>query len=178
MFKDGPLSLRATLAKLSAPIRHFFKFAKENGYEIAMIGQEKTGAFFEHLLLIGDNAPSRSVFIPDNSYIRNEIQHSNLIGIYGTDTNYGAKLFIKLDDYHRMVITVPTGERGEFVENPSISNLIAIDNIAITLPSILSNRFEGALLPVELANGIASLSTYPSAKALELFAEAVKKQLH
>jgi len=126
--------------------------------------------------LIGDNAPSRSVFIPDNSYIRNEIQHSNLIGIYGTDTNYGAKLFIKLDDYHRMVINVPTGERGEFVENPSISNLIAIDNIAITLPSILSNRFEGALLPVELANGIASLSTYPSAKALELFAEAVKKQ--
>ncbi len=38
------------------------------------------------------------------------------------------------------------------------------------------NRFEDALLPVELANGIASLSTYPSAKALELFAEAVKKQ--
>ncbi len=176
MVKDGPLSLRATLAKLSAPIRRFFKFAKENGYDIAMIGQEKTGAFFEHLLLIGDNAPSRSVFIPDNSYIRNEIQHSNLIGIYGTDTNYGAKLFIKLDDYHKMVINVPTGERGEFVENPSISNLIAIDNIAITLPSILSNRFEGALLPVELANGIASLSTYPSAKALELFAEAVKKQ--
>jgi len=99
-----------------------------------------------------------------------------LIGIYGTDTNYGAKLFIKLDDYHKMVINVPTGERGEFVEDPSISNLIAIDNIAITLPSILSNRFEGALLPVELANGIASLSTYPSAKALELFAEAVKKQ--
>ncbi|MBA7688420.1 hypothetical protein ES703_96900 [subsurface metagenome] len=176
MVKDGPLSLRATLAKLSAPIRRFFKFAKENGYEIAMIGQEKTGAFFEHLLLIGDNAPSRSVFIPDNSYVRNEIQHSNLIGIYGSDTNYGAKLFIKLDDYHRMVINVPTGERGEFVENPSISNLIAIDNIAITLPSILSNRFEGALLPIELANGIASLSTYPSAKVLELFAEAVKKQ--
>ncbi len=176
MVKDGPLSLRATLAKLSAPIRRFFKFAKENGYEIAMIGQEKTGAFFEHLLLIGDSAPSRSIFIPDNSYIRNEIQHSNLIGIYGADTNYGAKLFIKLDDYHKMVINVPTGERGEFVENPSISNLIAIDNITTTLPSILSNRFEGALLPIELANGIASLSTYPSAKVLELFAEAVKKQ--
>jgi hypothetical protein len=36
---------------------------------------------------------------------------------------------------------------------------------------ILSNRFEGALLPIELANNIASLSTYPSAKTLELFAE-------
>jgi hypothetical protein len=43
-----------------------------------------------------------------------------------------------------------------------------------TLPKILSNKFEGALLPVELANKIASLSTYPSAKVLELFAEDVK----
>ena len=74
-----------------------------------------------------------------------------------------------------MVINVPTGERGEFVENPSISNLIAINKIITTLPKILSNRYEGALLPIELANGIASLSTYPSAKILTLFAEAVKK---
>jgi hypothetical protein len=175
LVKDGPLSLRATLAKLSAPIRRFFKYAKENGYEIAMIGQEKTGAFFEHLQLIGANAPAGSIFIPDNSYIRNEIQHSNLAGVYGTDTNYGAKIFIKYNDYHKMVINVPTGERGEFVKNPSISNLIAFDNIVATLPKILSNRYEGALLPIELANGIASLSTYPSAKALELFAEALIK---
>ena len=176
MVKDGPLSLRATLAKLSAPIRRFFKFAHESGFDIAMIGQEKTGAFFEHLQLIGANAPSGSIFIPDNSYVRNEVQHSNLAGIYGVDTNYGAKTFIKYSDYHKMVINIPTGERGEFVENPSISNLIAVDNIIATLPKILSNRYEGALLPIELANGIASLSTYPSAKALELFSEAQKKQ--
>ena len=175
LVKDGPLSLRATLAKLSAPIRRFFKYAKESGFGIAMLGQEKTGAFFEHLQLIGANAPSGSIFIPDNSYIRSEIQHSNLAGVYGTDTNYGAKVFIKYNDYHKMVINVPTGERGEFVENPSISNLIALDNIVATLPKILSNRYEGALLPIELANGIASLSTYPSAKALELFAEALIK---
>jgi hypothetical protein len=169
--KDGPLSLRATLAKLSARIRGFFKFAKENGYDVAMIGQEKTGLFFEHLQLIGANAPNRSIFIPNNSYIRKEIQHSNLAGIYGADTNYGAKVFVKFDDYHKMVMNVPTGERGEFVEKPAISNLIAIDNIIATLPKIFSNRYEGALLPIELANGIASLSTYPSAKVLELFAE-------
>jgi hypothetical protein len=174
--KDGPLSLRATLAKLAAPIRRFFKYAKENGVEVAMIGQEKTGAFFDHLQLIGSSAPNGSIFIPDNDYIRNEIQHSNLIGIYGTDTNYGAKTFIKYNDYHKMVINIPTGERGEFVQKPSISNLIAINNIIATLPKILSNRYEGALLPIELANGIASLSTYPSAKVLELFTESYKKK--
>jgi hypothetical protein len=169
LVKDGPLSLRATLAKLAAPIRRFFKYAKEKGIEVAMIGQEKSGVFYDHLQLIGNNAPSFSIFIPNNNYIRNEIQHSNSTGVYGQDTNYGAKVFVKYNDYHKMIINIPTGEKGEFVENPSISNLIGINQIIATLPKILSNRYEGALLPIELANGVASLSTYPSAKALELF---------
>jgi hypothetical protein len=99
-----------------------------------------------------------------------------LVGTYGEYTNYGAKVFVKYNDYHKLVLNIPTGETGEFVQHPSIMHLISISNIISTLPKILSNRYEGALLPVELANGIASLSTYPSAKALELFAEAVKKR--
>jgi hypothetical protein len=137
-----------------------------------MIGQEKSGAFFEHLQLIGKDAPAGTIFIPNNKYIRDEVQHSNAIGLYGQDTNYGAKLFIKMNDYHKMVINIPTGERGEYVESPSLSNLICLNDIIATLPKILSNRFEGALLPVELANGVASLSTYPSAKVLQLFSDA------
>lgn len=174
MIKDGPLSLRATLSKLAEPIRNFFKYAKSQSIEVALIGQEKTGAFAEHLQVIGNNVPVNSLFIPNNDYIRNEIQHLNTTGIYGQDTNYGAKVFIKLNDYHKMVLNIPTGEKGEFVINPSIDKLIAIKKIIATLPSILSNRYEGAILPIELANGVASLSTYPSAKALELFANSFK----
>jgi len=172
--KDGPLSLRATLAKLSAPIRRFFEFAKSKGVEVAMIGQEKTGQFYDHLQLIGNAAPVGSCFIPDNKYIQEQIKHNNTTAIYGTDTNYGAKLFVKMNDYHKMVINVPTGQRGEFVTSPSQQYLINFKNIVATLPKILSNKFEGALLPIELANKIASLSTYPSAKALELFADTTK----
>lgn len=174
MIKDGPLSLRATLSKLAEPIRNFFKYAKSQGVEVALMGQEKTGAFAEHLQVIGERAPAGSIFIPDNNYIRSEIQHLNTTGIYGQDTNYGAKVFVKLNDHHKMVINVPTGEKGEFVLNPSIDHLIAIKKILATLPHIISNRYEGALLPIELANGVASLSTYPSAKALELFADSAK----
>ncbi len=171
LIKDGPLSLRATLAKLSAPIRRFFHYAKDNGYEIAMIGQEKSGVFYDHLQLIGKNAPSNSFFIPNNNYIRGEIQHNNSTSIYGADTNYGAKVFLKINDYHKMVLNIPTGIRGEGVEEPSKDKLIAFNNIIKTIKTLLSNRYEGALVPIELANGIASLSTYPSAKVLELFIE-------
>ena len=172
--KDGPLSLRATLAKLSAPIRRFFDYARTHGIEVAMIGQEKTGQFYDHLQLIGSSAPVNSFFIPNNNYIQEHIKHQNTNALYGADTNYGAKLFIKINDYHKMVINVPTGQRGEFVRDPSKNHLINFNNIIATLPKILSNRFEGALLPIELANKIASLSTYPSAKTLDLFAEALK----
>jgi len=171
--KDGPLSLRATLAKLSAPIRRFFDFAKLNGIEVAMIGQEKSGQFFDHLQLIGKTAPAGTFFIPDNKYIQEQIKHNNTSAVYGVDTNYGAKVFIKINDYHKMVINIPTGQKGEFVTSPSENHLISFKNIIATLPKILSNKFEGALLPIELANNIASLSTYPSAKTLELFSKSL-----
>ncbi len=40
------------------------------------------------------------------------------------------------------------------------------------LGSLVSHKFEGALFPVELANGIASMSSYPSAAILKKFVDA------
>ena len=97
--------------------------------------------------------------------------HTNTNSVYGEYTNYGAKVFIKYNNYHKLLLNIPTGEKYENVLDPSVSKLIAIDKIIATLPKILSNKYEGALLPVELVDGIASLSTYPSAKALELFSQ-------
>jgi len=167
--KDGPLTIRAQYSKLVNPIRRFLEHAKEEGYPVHIIGQEKTGRFCEHLELIGRNAPVGHIFIPSNQYIKEEIQHRPNTGApYGKDTNYGAKVFVKLNNFHQMVLNIPT---GEFIADPTLSDLIGIENIFATLPIILSNRYEGALLPVELANGVASLSTYPSAKILEIFSE-------
>lgn len=167
--KDGPLSIRAQYSKLVAPIRRFFTFAKKEGVLVHLIGQEKTGAFADHLMLIGPHAPSGSVFIPGDSYIKERVQQRPDKGApYGKDTNYGAKIFVKNSSYHQMVINIPT---GEFTSYPEIDDLIGVGRIFATLPTILSNRFEGALLPIELANGIASLSTYPSAQILRLFTE-------
>jgi hypothetical protein len=67
---------------------------------------------------------------------------------------------------------VPTGEyvaRGDF---PSEIDLIGLRRILATLPSLVSHKFEGALFPVELANGIASMSSYPSARILQRFMNA------
>lgn len=168
--KDGPLSIRAQYSKLVNPIRRFLAFARDKGCVVKIIGQEKTGAFADHLQVIAAHAPVGAYFLPDDAYIKREVQHRPDRGApYGKDTNYGAKLFVKINNYHSMVLNVPT---GEYVKDPKPSNLLGFDSIAATLPKILSNRHEGALLPVQLANGVASLSTYPSARILKIFAEA------
>ncbi len=173
--KDGPLSLYSQYAKLVDPIRRFLAFAQEEGTPIYMMGQEKTGRFTDHLHLISRDAPSGSFFVPDTAYISEQIQHRTSRGkSYGEDTNYGAKVFVKLSDYHSMVLSIPT---GRYVADPTYDDLIGADNILATLPTILSHRHEGALLPIELAHNVASLATYPSVPILKIFAERARQGL-
>src|SRR5205807_2388704 len=51
--KDGPLSIRAQYSKLVNPIRRFLSLAQAQGMTVCILGQEKTGAFTDHLDLIG-----------------------------------------------------------------------------------------------------------------------------
>jgi hypothetical protein len=176
--KDGPLQIRAQYSKLVEPIRNFLRFALANGFPICIVGQEKTGTFVEHLDLIGRDTPTNHIFIPDHAYICEQIQHRPASGApYGKDTNYGAKVFLTLNERYRFVLNIPVSiPMGEFVEAPRLNELIGLERILATLPSILSSRFENGLLPIELAHSIASLSTYPSAQVLKLFADAAMRK--
>ena len=167
--KDGPLSIRAQYSKLVNPIRRFLSHSCQCGVSVHIVGQEKTGAFFDHLTLVRDAAPVDSLFIPGHKYIRENIQHRSPSGApYGRDTNYGAKVFVKLSDRHSMVLNVPT---GLFNPDPKLEDLIGFARSLSTLRELTSSKYEGALIPIELANAVASLSTYPSARVLQLFAE-------
>ena len=169
--KDGPLSIRAQYSKLVQPIRRFLAFAKSKGCDVHILGQEKSGTFFDHLQMLASHAAPGSYFVPGDAYIKTRIQcRPNQGAPYGKDTNYGAKVFVKQSNYHWMVANVPTGKSPDVLPDPKGSDLIGFDRIAATIPVLLSQRFEGALMPVELANSLASLSTYPSAQVLQLFA--------
>ena len=165
--KDGPLSFRSQYVKLTAAIREFFIYAKEMGVTVYMVGQEKTGIFVDHLSLIKHKMEDESFFILSNQYIREEIQRREAVNDYGYRTNYGNKVLVKTDDYHSIVISVPT---GEYCDSSAIEDFIGLERIITTLKSLRSYRYEGAIVPIELVNGITSLSTYPSARILKMFA--------
>lgn len=166
--KDGPLTLRSQYSKLVQPIRELLDYANNRGIQINIAGQEKTGTFVDHLELIEREAPSNSYFILSNEYIRQEVQsRPERAEPYGYRTNYGNKVYVKLDEYHHCVLSIPT---GDYKDSQSKDDFIGINDILATIPSLISHKHEGALVPIELANGVASLSSYPSATILKIFA--------
>jgi len=176
--KDGPLTLRSQYSKLVPNIRDFLQHAKESGRPIHIIGQEKTGAFVDHLQSIShfasphsrDEPPSFAVL--NHDYVRREVYRSpDLSNPYGKRTNWGEKIFVKLDPGTSMVLNIPTGNYIDSGERPNADDLMGLTRILATLPSLVSHKFEGALFPIELANGIASMSSYPSAAILKRFIE-------
>jgi hypothetical protein len=111
--------------------------------------------------------------VSDHNYVRREVYRSpDLANLYGKRTNWGEKVFVKLDPGMHMVLNVPTGQYLDAVNRSVESDLIGWQRILATLPSLVSHEFEGALFPVELANGVASMSSYPSASILRKFLES------
>lgn len=168
--KDGPLSLPRQYSKLVIPIRRFLEFAKkESGISVKVVGQEKSGVFVDHLEWLARVAPHRSYMIPSDEYIRERIQHrASYSGPYGERTNYGNKVLVNWNSYHRFVLTIPV---GEYKDTTCAEDFVGFEEILSTIPGILSHQHEGALTPIVLADGLASLSTYPSAAVLKVFAD-------
>lgn len=175
--KDGPLTLRGQYSKLVPNIREFLAFAAAQGCLVHLVGQEKTGKFVDHLQVIQRHTEPHKAgddpryFILSHDYIRRRVQRVRESQYqYGERTNYGEKVFTKLNPYHSMVLSVATGEYDNRDTFPSEStDFIGLDEILCTLPDLISHQHEGALIPIELAHGVASLSSYPSAQVLKLF---------
>ncbi|MHA1269201.1 MAG: hypothetical protein ACTSPY_05380 [Candidatus Helarchaeota archaeon] len=171
--KDGPLFFRAQYARLVKPIRKFFEYTKKINQEIYLVSQEKRGQLVDYLELIGNGMSGPRIFIPNNKYIREEIQGRPDRGNpYGVTTNYGAKIFLIVNEHHKMVLNIPT---GYYKENPQLKDLIGVQKIFETIPFILSNSHKGGLVPIERAHNVASLSTYPTKRILKLFADMILK---
>lgn len=81
----------------------------------------------------------------------------------------GEKVLVSIDPNTNYVLNITTGGYEKDKDYPKEEDLIGLKKILSTIPSLISRKHESALYPVELANGIASMSNYPSAKILERF---------
>jgi hypothetical protein len=171
--KDGPLTLRSQYSKLVPNIRAFLQHAKGEGRPVHVIGQEKSGAFFDHLsAIVRFAAPhargESSTFAPlSHAFVRREVYRSpDLSNPYGSRTNWGEKVYVKLDPGTFLVLNVPTGDYINDPDRPIAADLVGLPRILATLPSLVSHKFEGALY---------SMSSYPSSTILQRFLESPQR---
>ena len=172
--KDGPMTLGRQYSKLVPCIREFLQFAKDEERPIHIMGCEKSGTYFEYLSklskFVSVEKGKLKYAVLNHGYIRREIQRApDHINPYGSRTNYGEKVFVVIDSNTHMTLNMSTGEYNPDDKFPVMSDIIGLKRILATLPSLISRKYEGALYPVELVNGIASMSDYPSAKILQDF---------
>ncbi len=172
--KDGPMTLNSQYAKLVPNIREFFAYANSQGRPIHIISSEKNGAFLDYLHYASRFADPEPGYIKcavlNHGFIRRVIQRAPDRGTpYGLRTNWGEKIFVVLDEDTHMVLNIPTGGYENSDDYPQKEDLIGLERILATLPSLISRKYEGALYPIELVNGISSMSNYPSAKILQDF---------
>ena len=177
--KDGPLTLRSQYAKFVPLIRDFIECTKREKRLIHIIGQEKSGVFWDHLnslykyispKFLGE-MPTAAVLT--HEYVRKEVYRTGeLLNPYGSRTNWGEKVYVKLDPDTSLVLNIPTGRYNENPQFPKQDDLVGFGRIMATLPELISRRHEGAMFPIELANGVASMSSYPSAKILQSFIDS------
>lgn len=177
--KDGPLTLRSQYAKFVPLIRAFIEHTKQERRPIHIIGQEKSGVFHDHLATISKYVSPRkigeppSVAVLTHEYVRKEVYRTgDLANPYGSRTNWGEKVYVKLDTDTSIVLNIPTGVYSSNLQFPKLDDLVGLGRIVSTLPELISRKYEGALFPLELANGIASMSSYPSGKILQHFLES------
>lgn len=172
--KDGPMNLNGQYSKLVPNIREFLDFARSQGRVVHIIGSEKSGKFFDYLTLCSRFVkPERGMIkyaVLNHGYIRREIQRAPDRGNpYGLRTNWGEKVFVFLDENTHMVLNMTTGGYEKNESYPTRGDIIGLERILSTLPALVSRKYDGALYPIELVNGIASMSNYPSSKILQDF---------
>jgi hypothetical protein len=168
---DGPLLLRANLARLVEPIRDFIADHHAEQRNLYLVGVEKGGDVRAYADEIAPALKEPGDYkILSFRFIVEEISGRSFNSNYRNRVNYGAKVVVRLGPNHVVVLNVPT---GAFILEPRPSELIGFEYVVRVLAKNLSYRYENALIPIVLINEAASISNQPSAGILEQFVSKI-----
>lgn len=123
---DGPLLLRANLARLVEPIRDFVSDHRAAGRRIHLVGVEKGG----DIRAYADEISSALAEPGDYKILSFPFIVEQIAGrtfnrtTYRNRVNYGAKVIVRLGTNHVVVLNVPT---GGFVLEPTATDLVGFE---------------------------------------------------
>lgn len=185
---DGPLAVFGHPAWLSAAISSELKrinvrVRQETGRDLLLIGVEKTGTFVSHFddLDQRDEAGKtlfdpRTVFMPDDQYIKSNIVFSTSPKRYGLDTYFGRKVFYKTLSGARLVIDVPfLNDEQDSLASSDFAPYSELGTLCSLLDRLVSSRYPNALTSLVSANAQAAIPLNLGGKVLEQLARALMR---
>lgn len=170
--KDGPLAFFSDSSNLRNPMHHLIKFLFEN-HNIFLVGVEKSGIFVDYAHSIDSYLSNGTVMLLNSDYIYNYINFGNKrLGSYGNNTYYGSKIIFKSFNGKIYVLTIPTTTGN--MDFPRKEHYMNLNAILETLTILKSDRYDDALLPINLINKNVSISDNPSSVILKKLAKNIK----
>ena len=188
--KDGSLALFSRLDdfafKVVRPFMQFMyeKSLRENVSYINFVGLDKSGIFVEHLKntesKIYNLYKTSSVVLPDLKYIEHFIAGKSTESVFGENTYFGIKMFVKKDENLSFVldVAVPFGldtAYKDYIKSPKISDFLCLKSILEILFKLKCDLYQNsapmAFVPIALINKLVSISNIPSRKILTIFSK-------
>jgi hypothetical protein len=169
---DGPLLLRAQLSRLVQPIRALIADQRDRGLPLFIVGVEKNGEFRDFATSISSCLLQKGqFFLPSTRFMVEQVSGRSFDpSTYRNRVNYGAKVVMRLGHDHVLALDIPT---GTYVLDPVPGDLVGFEEIARALVPLLSYSHDNAVIPVVLANSIASISNQPSGSLLVQFVDRI-----
>lgn len=168
--KNGPLSFNDVTANMHKPMQKLLNFLSQKN-RINIVGVENSGAFVDHAKQIKDKLNPGQVLLLNNDHIYSYIIPSNSQSGYASTSYYSGKFIYKSRDERLYVLTIPVEDHNKYYAVPELSDLRNIHEILLNIDKLKCDIYEGALIPVALANKLISLSNHPSTDILERFAK-------
>ncbi|MGD0861583.1 MAG: DNA double-strand break repair nuclease NurA [Candidatus Limnocylindrales bacterium] len=185
---DGPLAVFGHPAWLSAAISSELKrinvqVREKTGRDLLLIGVEKTGTFVSHFDDLDQRDESgttlfdpRSVFMPDDQYIKSNIVFSTSPKRYGLDTYFGRKVFYKTLSGARLVVDIPfLNDEQDSLASSDLEPYSEIGTVCGLLDRLVSSRYPNALTSLVSANAQAAIPLNLGGKVLEQLARALMR---
>lgn len=185
---DGPLAVFGHPAWLSAAISEELKrinvrVREETGRDLLLFGVEKTGTFvshFEDLDQLNESGtrlfPSRTIFMPDDQYIKANIIFSTSPKRYGLDTYFGRKVFYKTLSGAHLVVDIPfLNDEQDSLASSDLTPYPELGTLCALLDKLVSSRYPNALTSLASANAQAAIPLNLGGKVLEQLARALMR---
>jgi hypothetical protein len=184
-FMDGPLAVFSTSAWLAPQIRKEISRInnlqkKINGYDLIIIGIEKSGTFRNHLSDLDTESdgspgriPPRTILLIDDGYIKKNIIFSESAKPYGQDTYFGRKFFYKTKtDYLLVPVVASYNEHQASLTTANPDQFPRLGDIAYLLDDLVSSRYPDSVSPLISAHAEAAI---PLSLGKKLFDEIARE---